>query len=190
MKINFEFGFYARLIFVITLLTTLCFATVSFTIHNETCGSHRIDVRTLTDSLAKDVNFTPSRVEVTDLLNMKKPENKNTLARTGFEFKTFQVNCRISEYRIDSNGDIYLTAYHPDDSTKIIIMVLTNPECSQAKISEHQKFFVSIRNNFWLQTLPDCKVKKGMYKIVGVGYYDKFLDQVTLNPVTSFVKFW
>lgn len=190
MKINF--GFYSRMVFVIISLTGLCILTNSFvsTKSNSSgaCGSYRIDIRTLTDSAAKEINYTPRRAEVTELLALKKPHN--TTHRSGIEFNTYQVNCKVSEYRIDSNGDVYLTAHQSDDSTKTITMVLTNPDCSFAKLSEYSKHFVSIRNNFWLQTLPDCKLKKGMYKIVGVGYYDHHLDQVTLNPVTSFVKFW
>lgn len=196
----FGLGFYARRLFILSrllivviLLSGLSFATISsVTVKNDhsTCGSYRADVRTLTDSSADQIDFFAKRVEVTDLLAIPKPSNKNQTLRSGFEFNTYQVNCKISEYTIDSNGDIYLTAHQADDSTKTVTLVLTNPECSQAKLSSYHKFFVSIRNNFWLQTLPDCKLKKGMYKVVGVGYYDRHLDQVTLNPVTSFVKFW
>ncbi len=188
---NPKFYFYGRLLVVITSLTFLSFITVSSVSsknNSDTCGSYRINVRTLTDSLAKEINYTPKRVEVIDLLALK--YNGSTQERSGVEFNTYQVNCKLSEYHTDSNGDIYITAYQPDDSTKTIPIVLTNPDCSFARISDYSKHFVSIRNNFWLQTLSECKLKNGMYKVVGVGYYDKHLGQVILNPVIYFVKFW
>lgn len=187
-------SFYARMIFVIISLIVLT-SLVSF---NETsCGIDRRDVKSLNDTSAKKINFTPKRAEVSDMVKLIPPSKiSNNTPRFGDEFSSYQFNCTIREYRKEEDGDYHLVLQQADDTSITMVGEILNPTCDDLKNNPHLQEYITVRTEFEKYILPKNKVKGGYYKLKGVCFFDRPHGQlgcaknaVELHPILSFIKF-
>ncbi len=161
------------------------------------CGKDRQNIKTLTDSAAKSVNYNPRRSDINELINLAKPPKiSNDLPRSTYEYNTYVINCYIREYRLEADGDYHLVLQDMDDSTKTIIGEIVNPECDLVKKSTHLNEFIVAREEFSKYILKNNQVKSGIFRIYGVCFFDKSHGQlgvakngVELHPILSFKKF-
>lgn len=161
------------------------------------CGKSRTDIKMLVDTGIKHIDFTPRRKEVNELAKLPKPTVKisSTLPRLPAECVTYQVNCRILEYKKEDDGDYHLIIQDISDTTTIVAEIV-DPRCEVARKSNYFKQFLFVRRAFEACTLSNGKVKKGIYKIIGVAFYDKLhgaegasANGIELHPLIYFSKF-
>jgi hypothetical protein len=180
-----------KVIFIIIGLTII----LSFS--NRDCGKSRLGVKTLTDTSVKYIDFTPRRSEVMDLINLPKPKKiSNNQPRLPEECITYQVNCRILEFKKEDDGDYHLIIQDISDSCQTMVAEIVDPKCDTVKTSKYFKHFLFVREAFETCTLSNGKVKRGIYKMVGVAFFDKLHgaegaapNGIELHPLIYFSKF-
>lgn len=162
------------------------------------CNFERVSIRTLSDTDAVKINLSAKRVSIADLVAIPKPQMpiNNKTPRFGHEFNTYQVNCKITGWILEDNGDYHLIIQEFDDTTITIIGEILNTESPSLQKNPHYPEFTSVRTEFEKCKLPDGKVKKGAYKLIGVGFFDKIHTKqgsskngFELHPITYFSKF-
>jgi hypothetical protein len=177
---------------IILLLVVLAFVS-----QEECGGNERWDVKTLQDSLAHKINFTPKQTTVGNLTTLRHVEKVgNHTERFGNEFVCYQIDCRIREYRLEEDGDYHLVLVDMKDSSKTIIGEIPDFNCEKVKTSKFIKNFIDARVTFQKYILPKHGVKDGVYTITGVCFYDKIHGQLgvckdnglELHPIMDIIK--
>lgn len=177
-------------------IISVCVLIFAFKQNDSHCTSDRILVKTLTDSLANDINFFPARTDVQEFRKLAVPSKlEPNSKRTGKEFNTYQLNCYITSYTLTENGDYRLTIQGFDDSSAVSVAQIINPACEQAKKSKHIHEFQTSYETFSQYALLNNKVPKGVYKVVGVLLYESYTKNgtqfvsTTIHPVINLTKF-
>lgn len=184
-------------IFLVIVLPILLTAYIPLRQDPPTCPADRTLVKTLTDSAMNKMSFVPIRSDVQEILKIVTKPAKVTphMERTGYEFKTYQMNCYIKSYTLTENGDYRLSLQGFDDSTSILIAQIINPNCDQAKKSKFLQEFQSAHETFSQHALLNHKASKGVYKIVGPVLFEGVIKDgtqqviTTIHPVTILTKF-
>lgn len=167
---------------ILSFIISLSFST---NVDDVTCGGdERWDVKTLTDVDVKKVDFKADTVSVDYLIKIQ-PDRKisNKLPRFGIEFKSYVVVCGVREYRREEDGDYHLVLYDIKDTAKTMIGEIPLTFCSSVAKSKYAKKFEQATDYFEEKMIDKkYKVKKGVYKIYGVAFYDKKHGQLGLAP--------
>lgn len=178
-------------------IISICVLIFAFKQNDSHCPSDRILVKTLTDSLAGDINFFPARTDVQEFRKITVPSKlEPNSKRIGKEFNTYQLNCYITSYTLTENGDYRLTIQGFDDSSAVSVAQIINPGCEQAKKSKYIHEFQTSYETFSQYALLNNKVPKGVYKIIGVLLYESSTKKdgtqsvsTTIHPVINLTKF-
>lgn len=147
-------------------------------------GKDRWDVKTLTDVGAKKVKFKPIKTTI-DSLRKIVPNQKvgNTTKRFGTEFYTYEIVCKVREYRMEDDGDYHLVLVDVSDTSKTMIGEIPDPSCPSVAKSGKANTFVKVRTFFKDSVAVKKNVtKQGVYKITGVVFFDKKHRQLGLSP--------
>src|ERR1700747_2379007 len=110
------------------IFTATLFATHLTKNQDVNCGGQeRWDVKTLSDSAATKVNFTPIQSSA-PALRLLVPSQKigNNTKRFDTEFFTYTIQCKVREYRIEEDGDTHLVLMDVSDTTQTIIGEIPN----------------------------------------------------------------
>jgi hypothetical protein len=114
-------------------------------------GTERWDCKTLTDTKAPQVNYTPKATSIDSLIHITTPTPGTSEPRiTGLEFQVYTVNCTIKALRTETDNDYHLVLNDPNHSTETMIGEVPDPTCSVAASSAHVNQFIAARN--WVST--------------------------------------
>lgn len=157
------------------ILLFISFCGFSFQEDNiEKCGTNRWSVKVLNDSLAKNVRMKPIKTTIDSLRSIKVDRKIGSkVPRFGAEFYSFQITCGIREYINEEDGDIHLVLYDLKDTNKTFVAEIPDPNCPMVKGSKHEAKFKKCRNEVEKWKLPNGKIAKGSYQLMGVFFYDK-----------------
>lgn len=168
------------------LLTTLTITVLISNLHAQNkyteeeesdksvnCGGvERWDVKVLTDSKAKTIDFNPVNTTVREMVNIVTPKPSTTMLRyVGIEDKTYKLTCKITIKKSEADEDYHLVL---SDGTDTFIGEIPNPVCAAAATSAYVDYYIAARNfidshiiyaNTSNVNLPDVEV-------TGVGFID------------------
>jgi hypothetical protein len=143
------------------------------------CGVGRWAVKTLSDSRASEVNFTPKPTTVDALRSLSVSAANSATPRTApFETRTYRVQAVLVEARRESDHDFHLIIAQPGAPTHTMIVELPDPNCKGAANSLKKTQIAAARSAFISAcgTPPSSpasfKHLHGTATITGVGFVD------------------
>jgi hypothetical protein len=144
-----------------------------------TCGGGRWAVKTLSDSAATRVNFTPKLTSVDALRALPGLHTTSRSPRTPpVETTTYRVHALLEEARLEKDHDIHLIIAQPGKPTHTMIVELPDPTCAGVTSSIRRAKIASARGAFIAACgLPPTnpapfKNLTGTATITGVGFFD------------------
>ena len=161
------------------------------------CGEERWAIKTLSDTNAGQVDFTPKSGSVAALTNMPAPKDGTT--RNPSEMQTYSVQAMLVGYKIESDHDFHIVL---QDLNTAATMVVEIPDvtCSGACTSIKKAEIEKVRADFasGLSKAPDVEffplAKPVQVEVTGVAFFDFAHGQtglapncIELHPVLSFI---
>lgn len=160
-------------------------------------GSERWDIKTLTDVSADKINFLPVASTISSLIQIKPPKTiKNNLQRTGVEFGCYVIQCRVTKYLSEDDGDYHLVLSEVNIPTTItMIGEIPNPEYPTVQKSKYFNKIQKVRLQFTALKVSKDQIQGGIYNVYGVAFFDKKHGQnglapngIELHPILSITK--
>jgi hypothetical protein len=158
---------------------------LSFQQEDPCGGVNRWDVKTLTDKDASSVKRKVLYTTIPDLIKLDPGKSIGLKTpRFGIEFNTYEINCKIKYWIREDDGDLHLVLVDVNDSTKTMIGEIPNLSCDSiaVKTNKNNKNFVATEQEFLKYALKKHMVKDGVYRVKGIGFFDKKHGQTGLAP--------
>ena len=160
-------------------------------------GSERWDIKTLTDASSNKINFLPVASTISKLIQIKPPKTiKNNPQRTSEEFGCYVIQCRVTKYLSEDDGDYHLVLSEVNIPTSItMIGEIPNPECPTVQKSKYFNKIQKVRLQFNSLKVSKDQIQDGIYNIYGVAFFDKKHGQnglapngIEIHPILSITK--
>ena len=165
---NYAFGIHK--------LLSISFLLISNTITYCQCGSERWDVKTLNDSEASDINFTPVSSTVHKQLQFPKPDYHENNLRDVREKKVYRIKCLLVKYMLEGDKDWHLVIKDLETNEQMVVEIpdldcigQSNPHFNKIEISRN-RLKAKVGPVKKTARLPPSGTK---LDIIGVGFYDK-----------------
>jgi len=144
-------------------------------------GTERWDVKTLTNSKASQVNYTPVITSINSLINIPTTPSTTAPRFTGIEFQSYTITCDITIKKNESDNDYHLVL---SDGTHTMVGEVPDPTCSVAATSAHVNQFIAARNwvNTHIGTGAVSNVNIPPIDITGVAFVDAPHGQTGMAP--------
>ncbi|MBI5949914.1 MAG: hypothetical protein HY875_17390 [Chloroflexi bacterium] len=150
------------------------------------CGVERWDVKTLSDTPAVFVNYTPVDTTVDALRAMAAPAiGDHTPRISPLEFTTYRVTARLVEMKREDDRDIHLVIADPSDVTHTMIVELPDVACEGPNRSAKKTEMQAARQAFEAACggpTTSFKALTGTATFVGVGFWDEIHGQRGVAP--------
>jgi hypothetical protein len=145
-----------------------------------TCGEERWPVKTLTDSDASKVNFTPVPTTVAGLVAVPSPDGNSETSRLNTtEETTFEVRGRLVGYKHETDGDYHIVIADLQDPSVTMVVEIPDPACGGVCASPKLEEIKQARQQFVQpfpssQPQPEFAVVQGNVEVdvTGVGFFD------------------
>lgn len=167
------------------LLTSLAFVAIMVTMislkyQSIKPGKERWAVKTVTDKDSASIYPVPVQIRISDLRALKAPPKLTfNLPRQGpVEKTTYITTCTVREYLAEADGDFHLVLI--DTAGNTMIGEIPNP-----LFCEHSRFrnqITDARKKFISLVIDGRLIKTGIYKITGIGFFDKLHGQTGVSP--------
>jgi hypothetical protein len=162
-----------------------------------TCGSERWTVKTLTDSGARRVSFTPKPSTVADLRDIEPPDVGRHDPRQLGEFSTYRLKVRLRSFKIAEDSDVHLVVADPTDTSKTMIVELPNAGCTRKAGPSARRRMAAARRSLTASCGAPGHSKftllTGTASVTGVAFFDLIHGQrgvapngIELHPLLSF----
>lgn len=147
----------------------------------KACGIERWLVKNLADSDTLLVNFSPFATSIKQLASLPKVSPKDDEPRRADERQSYRVTARLTDYKLEDDGDIHIVLKDLEDSTFTLVAEIPNPDCYEVGLTSRGSQYRIARE--WFIARIGTPVKsyfKDAYRtveVVGVGYYDQYHGQ-------------
>jgi hypothetical protein len=163
-------------VFTFYRLLTLSLCFIIHTITYCQCGSERWPVKTLNDSEANDINYTPVSSSVHKQLQFPKPEYHEKNARDVTEKKVYRIKCVLVKYMMEGDKDWHLVVKDLATNDQMVVEI-PDLNCIDQSNLHFNKIEVS-RNRLKakvgpVKTTPRVPPVGTKLEIVGVGFFDR-----------------
>ena len=150
------------------------------------CGVERWDVKTLTDPLARRVNFTPRATTIRGLRARRAPAGISGLGRlAGLETRTFRVRAALVAMKLEGDSDIHLVVADPRNPRLTMIVEFPNASCAggaswqaRTKMRRARSRLVGACGS----PTSSFTSLSGRATITGVGFFDELHGQTGVAP--------
>ena len=150
------------------------------------CGVERWGVKTLTDPLARKINFTPKATTVRSLRRRQAPAGLRGLGRLpGLETRTFRIRVALVEMKVEDDSDIHLVIADPRDRQLTMIVEFPHASCTRgasrqarAKMRRARSLLVGACGS----PTSSFTSLSGKATISGVGFFDELHGQTGVAP--------
>ena len=148
------------------------------------CGVERWEIKTLSDPERDRVNRRPVRTSVRELAELPRPRSTPSYSRIyPTEFTTFQVDAYLGGWRAESDGDMHLFLFDPNDQRVSLIGEIPDPNCGGACASGLTEEFAKARavlGDILQQSNPEDQPL--LVRVTGVGFFDRNHRQIAAAP--------
>jgi hypothetical protein len=151
------------------------------------CGTERWRIKTVFDSDAGRINFTPRNSTVSELVAMRAPGRLEEEERSDAEKQVYSVEAVLLGWKqeIGSHGDhdFHLVLADPNDLSRTMIAEVPAAECEGACSSSQAQKFAQVRQVLTAQLAePEAHFRRftpaWMVRVEGVGFFDIFHGQI------------
>jgi hypothetical protein len=151
------------------------------------CGVERWSVKTLSDSGASRVRFSPKDTTVSALRGKPSPGVGRSDPRiTGVETTTYRVTAELVEAKLEDDRDIHLVIGVPDHRSQTMIVEFPDTRCKGAKQSKKRTAMQRARAAFeracGSPSASSFRRLTGTATITGVGFFDVKHGQTGIAP--------
>lgn len=163
------------------------------------CGTERWPVKTLSDSDAARVNFTPVASSVAALRSLAAPATRPQSSRVApAELTEFSLTAQVVEFKQEGDRDVHLVIAEPGDPAQTMIVEFPDADrCAGAVDSAEATQMRSARAALTAAVgeAPAAAFRQisGTAEISGVGFFDSLHGQtgvapngIELHPVLEF----
>lgn len=145
-------------------------------------GSERWQVKTLSDTGAKHISFSPLSTNLRYLVSLSTPFPNPVMSRvSGLEDKTYSVTCWIIAKKLETDNDYHLIL---SDGQNTLIAEIPDPSCPSAASSGYASWFTQARN-FIDVHLPSGDLTNiffGPVTVTGIAFIDPPHNQTGAAP--------
>ena len=146
------------------------------------CGIERWDVKTLKDTAAKQINFTPVATTVAALRLIPAPVMPT--ARVAAEMKTYTVSATVTSFKQEADSDIHLAV--KDDTGKTMIFEMPAKQCLDSSKTS-PALITQMTNSLraWsakYTATPSYQTINQRVTVTGVLFFDKLHGQRGVAP--------
>jgi hypothetical protein len=163
------------------------------------CGVERWDVKTLTDPLARRVNFTPRATTIRSLRGRSAPAGIGGLGRlAGLETRTFRVRAALVAMKLEDDSDIHLVIADPRNPRLTMIVEFPNASCARGASWQARTKMRRARSHLVAacgSPTSSFTSLSGRATISGVGFFDELHGQtggapngIELHPAVSLTQ--
>ncbi len=154
---------------------------------NGACGQERWPVKTMSDSMASQVDLTPIDTTVSDLTSLRAPK---ALPQNGrvvpTELNTYRLTARLVEAKLEADNDVHLVIADPKNTNDTMIVEIPSPACPAVSKSRVQQQISTVRQEFVgrFGTPPTTHFEhiSGTARITGIGFFDFQHGQTGVAP--------
>ena len=150
------------------------------------CSVERWGVKTLTDPLARKINFTPRTTTIRSLRGRQAPAGFRGLARLpGLETRTFRVRAALVAMKLEDDNDIHLVIADPRDRRLTMIVEFPNASCTRGASRQARAKMRNARNHLVAacgSATSSFTSLSGKATISGVGFLDQVHGQTGVAP--------
>lgn len=153
------------------------------------CGRERWEVKELSDDRARDVDFTPKKRTIAELLTLERVVPRHSEPRRDDEMQTFRVRCAIIKYKLEDDGDLHLVIQDPGNPSAHMVAEIPDPTCPDAIAGGHAAQFNAARDmlfELFAEHPPRPRMQSvdppPIVEITGVGFYDFPHGQTGMAP--------
>jgi hypothetical protein len=141
------------------------------------CGDERWQVKTLTDTEAHLINFTPKKSTVHEQLKFTKPPFHDNNPRDASEKQVYRVDCILLLYKKEEDNDWHLVVKDLTSNEKMVVEI-PDPDCAEVNSNAHLKNLKKVRKRLTAHIGPvTTKMWKApantKIRVIGVGFFDK-----------------
>lgn len=154
------------------------------------CGTERIQIKTLTDPDAPYVHLNPTATTVEYLRSLPVPKDYdrfNDASRYENEKQVYSVQARIIGFKLEDDKDFHIVISDPFNPSETMIVEPPDPTCPLSKASGYATKFVGVR-----ALMVKCfgephkafkhLTGKPLAVLTGVGYFDPIHGQTGVAP--------
>jgi len=146
------------------------------------CGAERWAVKTLADSRAKSIDFTPKRTTVSALRRL--PPTHSYSRGPGVERTTYRMTVRLVETKMEDDQDYHLVVADPNHRAHTMIVEFPAPGCTAHSLK--RSVMSKARSAFAAACGRPSKSSfhflQGSATITGVGFFDFNHGQTGVAP--------
>ena len=152
----------------------------------EHCGTERWRIKTVFDSDAKSINFTPRHISVSELVTLRAPDVLSD-ERTSAEKQVYSVEAVLLGWKQETgehgDHDFHLVLADPSDVSRTMIAEVPAAECRGACSSLQAQHFIEVRQALTAQLAePQVHFRRftpaWVVRVEGVGFFDIFHGQI------------
>jgi hypothetical protein len=147
------------------------------------CGVERWGVKTLADTLARKINFTPKATSIRTLRSRTGPLGLRR--HPGVERRTFRLRAALVEMKLEQDSDIHLVIADPRDSGLTMIVEFPAASCtagaSRQARAKMRRARAALVSSCGAPTSSFSRLD-GMATISGVGFFDALHGQTGVAP--------
>ncbi|HVA72449.1 MAG TPA: hypothetical protein VNF02_05000 [Candidatus Limnocylindrales bacterium] len=152
------------------------------------CGVERWPVKTLTDSDAASVNFSPRPTTVAWLIAQPAPSTLAEDSRVApLELQTFTVRAQLIAIKEEDDRDFHILLAGVNDPSATMIAEVPSDQCSGACSSRYAASFESVRRELESRFgMPADRFRyvrgRVIVDVTGVAFFDFFHRQLDVAP--------
>lgn len=154
------------------------------------CGTERIQVKTLTDPDAPYVHLNPTATTVEYLRSLPVPKGYNRFndaSRYDAEKQVYAVQARIIGFKLESDRDFHIVISDPFHANETMIVEPPDPACPLSQKDGDAGHFAGVRalmvKCFGQPTSKFRRLEgKPLAVFTGVGYFDPIHGQTGVAP--------
>jgi hypothetical protein len=152
----------------------------------SSCGVWRWDVKTLSDSDRKDVDFHERRIKIDQLRNLDAPTSlsTDTPRLSGIEKQVYEIRAQVITATIEDDRDIHLVIASRTAKKHTMIVEFPDPNCVDSPFKRDRMGHArqSLLSNCGSISSSSFTDLKGKVVIEGVGFWDEIHGQTGVAP--------
>jgi|SRR5579859_1183016 len=151
------------------------------------CGTERWRIKTVFDSDAARINFTPRNSTVSELVAMRAPDRLDGEERSDAEKQVYSVEAVLLGWKQETGAhgdhDFHLVLADPSDLSRTMIAEVPAADCEGACSSLQAQKFAQVRQVLTAQLAePEAHFRRftpaWVVRVEGVGFFDIFHGQI------------
>jgi hypothetical protein len=152
----------------------------------EHCGTERWQIKTVSDSESRRIDWNPRSSSITDLVAIQSPRILDD-SRADAETRVYSVKAILMGWKAETGAhgdrDYHLVLGDPADPSRTLIAEVPSGDCAGACSSSHMQQFLQARQELMNRlSAPQAHFRRlnpaWVVRVQGVGFFDIYHNQI------------